>query len=171
VLKSEFCAQDLPFDLNCGFVGYFGYEMKSECDSPPCPFAAETEEREQGLKEPGPPDAAFMLADRLIAFDHHLREMYLLTLTGPSAQEISVAEAWLQVTAARIAAVHESSSKADNSPQPSSTSSQKEKEFADVVAATIRNCAESTPGFVFYFILFFILFYLFVSIFCVFTYF
>ena len=24
-------SDDLPFDFNCGFVGYFGYELKAEC--------------------------------------------------------------------------------------------------------------------------------------------
>ena len=25
-------SDDLPFDLNCGFVGYFGYELKADCE-------------------------------------------------------------------------------------------------------------------------------------------
>ncbi|XTZ10407.1 MAG: aminodeoxychorismate synthase component I, partial [cyanobacterium endosymbiont of Rhopalodia yunnanensis] len=48
---------DLPFDFNCGFAGYFGYEIKAECGS--------TLENPSSL-----PDSSFILADRLIVFDH-----------------------------------------------------------------------------------------------------
>jgi para-aminobenzoate synthetase len=74
----------LPFDFPCGFAGYFGYELKAECEaiaSPP----AET------------PDAAFVFADRLVAIDHHADRTYLLALTDPG--ERSSAERWLRDTA------------------------------------------------------------------------
>ena len=44
---------DLPFEFDCGFVGYLGYELKSEC----------------GYASPHPsehPDAALIFSDRLI---------------------------------------------------------------------------------------------------------
>jgi len=84
---------DLPFEFDCGFVGYLGYELKSECgyDSP---HASEH------------PDAAFLLADRLVVFDHAERCTYLLTLLtkqGKEGEEIGAdAERWLDTTAARL---------------------------------------------------------------------
>ncbi len=57
----------LPFDFDCGFAGYLGYELKAECDGAAAHRATT-------------PDAAFVLADRLIAFDHQERHTYLLSL-------------------------------------------------------------------------------------------
>ena len=54
---------ELPFDFDCGFAGYLGYELKAECDGAAA-HAAST------------PDAAFVLADRMIAFDHQERHTY-----------------------------------------------------------------------------------------------
>lgn len=79
-----YCKSDkLPFDFNCGFVGYFGYELKAECGA--------TLEHLSPL-----PDAIFLLADRIIAFDHQEQTTYLLCLTkkGQNAQ----AEAWFKIT-------------------------------------------------------------------------
>jgi para-aminobenzoate synthetase len=59
---------DLPFDLTCGFVGYFGYELKGDCEGD-VPYPATV------------PDAAFVFADRLIAFDHLEASTYVLCLT------------------------------------------------------------------------------------------
>ncbi|QMS88066.1 aminodeoxychorismate synthase component I [Nostoc edaphicum CCNP1411] len=60
-------ADELPFDFNCGFVGYFGYELKAECGS--------------SLVHSSPlPDAIFLLADRMIAIDHQEQCLYLLQL-------------------------------------------------------------------------------------------
>jgi para-aminobenzoate synthetase len=68
-LAYRYCRSDeLPFDFNCGFVGYFGYELKAECDS-------------QLVHSSSLPDAVFILADRIIAFDHQERTTYLLYLT------------------------------------------------------------------------------------------
>ena len=81
---------DLPFDFNCGFVGYFGYELKAECGA--------TEAHRSCV-----PDAAFLLADRVIAFDHLEQMAYLLCLTrkGEEAQ----AEEWFDRTEERLAAL------------------------------------------------------------------
>lgn len=57
----------LPFDFNAGFVGYLGYEMKAECGA--------------DRRHDAPlPDAGFMLAERLIAFDHLEGATYLVQL-------------------------------------------------------------------------------------------
>jgi para-aminobenzoate synthetase len=84
---------DLPFEFDCGFVGYLGYEMKAEC----------------GYASPHGshhPDAAFILSDRLVAFDHAEGRTYLLTLLteqGKEGEEIGAdAERWLDDTAARL---------------------------------------------------------------------
>ncbi len=83
-------ATDLPFDFNCGFVGYFGYELKAEC-------GGEEAHRAAGA------DAAFLFADRLIAIDHEDARTYLLCLAAPGGEE--EAEAWLAETGARLAAL------------------------------------------------------------------
>lgn len=69
----------LPFDFNCGFAGYFGYEIKAECGST--------------LKNPSSlPDSSFILADRLIVFDHQELTTYVLCLT--KKEQKGEAEAW-----------------------------------------------------------------------------
>ncbi|RCJ33260.1 aminodeoxychorismate synthase, component I [Nostoc punctiforme NIES-2108] len=67
-IDCRFCQSDeLPFDFHCGFVGYFGYELKAECGS--------------SLVHSSPlPDAIFLLADRMIAIDHQEQCLYLLQL-------------------------------------------------------------------------------------------
>jgi para-aminobenzoate synthetase len=60
---------ELPFDFDCGFAGYFGYELKADCDGDAA-HSAPT------------PDAAFVFADRLIAFDREERCTYLIALTS-----------------------------------------------------------------------------------------
>jgi para-aminobenzoate synthetase len=81
---------DLPFEFDCGFVGYLGYELKSECGYA-SPHASPH------------PDAALIFSDRLIAFDHEQQQTYLLCLHRP--EEESAAEAWLDATSARLAAI------------------------------------------------------------------
>jgi para-aminobenzoate synthetase len=72
----------LPFDFDCGFVGYLGYELKAECGGAAAHRASTL-------------DAAFVFADRLIAFDHLQRCVYLLSLTP--------VDPWLDETADRLA--------------------------------------------------------------------
>jgi para-aminobenzoate synthetase len=78
---------DLPFEFDCGFVGYLGYELKAECGYA-SPHASEH------------PDAAFLLADRVIAFDHEEHCTYLLCLHRPG--EEAATNAWLDATARRL---------------------------------------------------------------------
>jgi para-aminobenzoate synthetase len=78
---------DLPFEFDCGFVGYLGYELKAECGY----ASPHTSEH---------PDAAFLLADRVIAFDHEAHCTYLLCLHRLGEEEM--AEAWLAATARRL---------------------------------------------------------------------
>ena len=59
---------DLPFDLNGGYVGYFGYELKADCGG------------DAAHRSPLP-DAAFVFADRMIVFDHRERHTYVLSLS------------------------------------------------------------------------------------------
>jgi para-aminobenzoate synthetase len=76
-------APDLPFEFDCGLVGYLGYEMKAECGFP----AAHSSEL---------PDAAFILADRVIAFDHEEQQTYALCLHRREEEE--AARAWISAT-------------------------------------------------------------------------
>jgi para-aminobenzoate synthetase len=59
-------SEELPFDFNCGFVGYFGYELKAHTGA--------TDKHRAGH-----PDASFLFADRMIAFDHQESEAWILS--------------------------------------------------------------------------------------------
>src|SRR4051812_42617359 len=78
---------DLPFDLTCGFVGYLGYELKADCEGSPAHRSAL-------------PDAAFVFADRLVAFDHLEQSTYVLALTDPAGAN----GRWVDETSRRVAA-------------------------------------------------------------------
>ncbi|HEX5610374.1 MAG TPA: aminodeoxychorismate synthase component I [Solirubrobacterales bacterium] len=77
----------LPFEFECGFAGYLGYEVKADC-------GAAAPHRSPH------PDAAFVFADRLIAFDHALGEAHLLCLVDAGGE--AGADAWLEATARRL---------------------------------------------------------------------
>lgn len=83
-------ADDLPFDFDCGFVGYFGYELKADCEG-------------DAAHESPTSDAAFVFADRLIAFDHLERRTYVLCLTEPDGVEEG--ERWIDETSLRLASL------------------------------------------------------------------
>jgi para-aminobenzoate synthetase len=78
---------ELPFEFDCGFAGWLGYELKAECGG-------------DAAHESPLPDAAFVFADRMIAFDHAERCTYLLCLAEPDGED--EAHEWLAATAARI---------------------------------------------------------------------
>ncbi|CEL59962.1 hypothetical protein RSOLAG1IB_12284 [Rhizoctonia solani AG-1 IB] len=63
-LSSLVRTEDAVEGLQCGFVGYFGYEMKAGS------LPGYDRESLKGSAAPRAPDAQFMFADRLIAFDH-----------------------------------------------------------------------------------------------------
>jgi para-aminobenzoate synthetase len=74
-------SDDLPFDFNCGFVGYFGYELKAQCGGK--------------LNHSSTlPDAIFLLADRMIAIDHQEQTIYLLCLIQQG--QTASAEDWFE---------------------------------------------------------------------------
>jgi para-aminobenzoate synthetase len=83
-------SDDLPFDFNCGFVGYFGYELGVR----------------DGGKEPPRsdlPDAHFLFADRMIAFDHVEQCTYVLGLAERGAGE--EVECWIAETVRRLSSL------------------------------------------------------------------
>jgi para-aminobenzoate synthetase len=100
---------DLPFGFNCGVAGYLGYELKAECDGTAAHMAPT-------------PDATFILAGRLLAFDHQEGHLYLLARANPHHPELhqiptpagrefdavrvrAEGEAWIEETAGRLAAL------------------------------------------------------------------
>jgi para-aminobenzoate synthetase len=80
-------ADDLPFDFISGFVGYLGFEARADCGYD-CKHASPT------------PDAAFLFADRFVAFDHEDRAITLVALTEDGAPDPN---AWFTDAEARIA--------------------------------------------------------------------
>ncbi|MDX6720752.1 MAG: para-aminobenzoate synthetase [Solirubrobacteraceae bacterium] len=79
----------LPFDLNGGFVGYLGYELKADCG------AADAHRAEL-------PDAFLLLADRIVAFDHERSEVHVLALSEAGTEQIALARRWVDRTVATL---------------------------------------------------------------------
>jgi para-aminobenzoate synthetase len=78
---------ELPFEFECGFAGWLGYELKAECGG-------------EATHESPLPDAAFVFAGRMIAFDHVERRTYLLCLAERGGEP--EAEEWLAATALKL---------------------------------------------------------------------
>jgi len=93
----------LPFGFDCGFAGYLGYEVKADC-------GAAAPHRSPH------PDAAFVFADRLIAFDHELGDTHLLCLVEAGAE--AGAEAWLEATASRLEGLPPAAGPGEAAPLP-----------------------------------------------------
>ena len=82
-------APELPFDFVGGFAGYLGFELKAECGD--------------RVTHTSPlPDAAFVLCDRVIAFDHRERRIHLLALDRRRRRR-RTPTAWLAATEQRLA--------------------------------------------------------------------
>jgi len=78
----------LPFDFTCGYVGYFGYELKADCGASAAHVAAG-------------PDAVWLFADRLIAIDHETGTTYLLAVHDDGTRTAAIE--WLDQTEAVLA--------------------------------------------------------------------
>ncbi|HKG03510.1 MAG TPA: aminodeoxychorismate synthase component I [Conexibacter sp.] len=85
--RLRYASDELPFDFNCGFVGYLGYELKADCGG-------------KAAHVSSMPDAAFVFADRLIAFDHVERTTYVLCVSEPDGVE--QADHWIRDTSLRL---------------------------------------------------------------------
>ncbi|KPI04384.1 para-aminobenzoate synthase, subunit I, partial [Actinobacteria bacterium OK074] len=91
----------LPFDFACGYVGYFGYELKADCGSPNR-HRAET------------PDACWLFADRLIAVDHQEGLTYAVCLAEDTPRAAREAADWIDAALTGLTFV--SSAAADTGP-------------------------------------------------------
>jgi para-aminobenzoate synthetase len=80
----------LPFAFTAGYVGYMGYEMKSDC-------GADAAHRART------PDAMWIFADRLIAVDHETGVTYLLACHDGSDGLHAAARGWIDQIARRLA--------------------------------------------------------------------
>jgi para-aminobenzoate synthetase len=69
-LRERRVETDLPIDLPGGYVGYFGYGLKSSLGSP-------------NRLQADTPDACFMAATRIVAFDHLARRAFVVGLVAP----------------------------------------------------------------------------------------
>ena len=79
--------EGLPFDFNGGYAGYLGYELKADCGA------------NAAHKSPTA-DAAFVFADRLIAFDHEEDIAYLVCIDDEDHE--ARAKQWLNDMAERL---------------------------------------------------------------------
>jgi para-aminobenzoate synthetase len=82
---------DLPLDLPGGYVGYFGYGLKSSLGAP-------------NRHEAETPDACFMAATRVLAFDHRRQRAFAVGLLAPGESREAV-EAELEEIGLRLRAI------------------------------------------------------------------
>ena len=81
----------VPFDFTCGYVGYFGYEMKADCGS-------------DNRHRAATPDAGWLFADRVVVVDHQERVTYLLCLAEDTSAGRVGADEWLGKTSTLLRA-------------------------------------------------------------------
>jgi para-aminobenzoate synthetase len=118
-------APELPFDFTCGFAGYLGYELKAECGGRPAHASPL-------------PDAGLVLCDRLIAFDHAERHVYLLALADASGAD--AADAWLAATAARLGEIASEPPPLPPPPAPPGTLRFEPRDAPEAYLANIEAC-------------------------------
>jgi para-aminobenzoate synthetase len=120
---SEF---DSECDFALGYVGYLGYEMKSECGG-------------DAVHQSDLPDAGFVFCDRAVVVDHNLGQTWLLALACRDGDEAQAAS-WLD---GAERAVRESLNGRFTDPQYSSSPalvSVVERESPTQYASNIRRC-------------------------------
>jgi para-aminobenzoate synthetase len=120
-------APELPFDFTCGFAGYLGYELKAECGA-------------RAAHASPLPDAGLVLCDRLIAFDHAERHVYLLALAD--AAETEAAQAWLATTAERLRDIARDPPPLPPPPAPPGTLRFEPHDSAEAYLANIAACLD-----------------------------
>ncbi|MFF4992343.1 aminodeoxychorismate synthase component I [Streptosporangium saharense] len=76
----------LPFDLDGGYVGYLGYEMKAESSG-------------AAVHSSDLPDAVWISATRFVAIDHLEGRTYVVALAGPGAGDAREADRWADLVA------------------------------------------------------------------------
>ncbi|KAA6213160.1 aminodeoxychorismate synthase component I [Streptomyces albofaciens JCM 4342] len=131
--RRRIAAPTLPFDFTCGYVGWFGYELRADCGSP--------------LARAGTgDDAAWIFADRLVAVDHERGETHLLCLARDDGEDGERAAAWLRETGTRLTTLpsravrreaHADARAVDGGPAESWLARSREQYLAD-----IRQCHE-----------------------------
>ncbi|KAL8519428.1 hypothetical protein ACS0TY_010387 [Phlomoides rotata] len=60
--------EGLPFDFYGGYIGYIGYDLKVECGA------------SSNCHKSSPPDACLFFTDNLVAIDHHMGDVYVLSI-------------------------------------------------------------------------------------------
>nr|WP_042192819.1 aminodeoxychorismate synthase component I [Kibdelosporangium sp. MJ126-NF4]CEL20118.1 Para-aminobenzoate synthase, amidotransferase component / Para-aminobenzoate synthase, aminase component [Kibdelosporangium sp. MJ126-NF4]CTQ97342.1 Para-aminobenzoate synthase, amidotransferase component (EC 2.6.1.85) / Para-aminobenzoate synthase, aminase component (EC 2.6.1.85) [Kibdelosporangium sp. MJ126-NF4] len=80
--RRQIDAPPLPSDFTCGYVGYFGYELKADCGAQPRHVAPD-------------PDSQWIFADRALTVDHEQGRTYLLALDDGTPATERAATAWL----------------------------------------------------------------------------
>lgn len=78
---------ELPFEFNLGYAGYLGYELKAETGG-------------SAVHQAETPDAALLLVDRMVAFDHAERCCYVMCLSDEA--HLHGAMEWLETTSRRL---------------------------------------------------------------------
>jgi para-aminobenzoate synthetase len=87
-------AEELPFEFDCGFAGWLGYELKAECGG-------------EAAHESPLPDVALVFAGRMLAFDHARGDTYMLALAEPDGER--EAGEWLAATALTLGGLPDAS--------------------------------------------------------------
>lgn len=67
---------DLPMEMNGGYVGYFGYELKADVDGV-----------KRNLHTSKVPDSWFIFTDRFILFDHESDDSFMVALVPTSIED------------------------------------------------------------------------------------
>ncbi len=118
-----------PVDLGIGWVGYLGYELKAECESPVSRPAID-------------PDAVMVFAGRTVVFDYANGVTWLLALARDGATDS--ARLWLDDRTAAHAALGASGLQLDPAtrPDPSGFESARLRHDRDAYMGLIRACQD-----------------------------